>query len=201
MADPILHDLVISALERVGAVGFERTFSILLKQYSKNLEIAASKPSQKVAAVWIGHATRRTASLLRATVRPEDTEDNKLREAALEFDTSKDLAVNKWLAAQDGGLNPGRKAEIASRSEMAEPLSPVQLINDEEDRLLDRSDDEDLSATYTNLDAVKGFMTGSKAYMELKSSLIKQTHHENQAEDLLNRRMVVLESEYALRVA
>ena len=198
MADPALPGLVAEALERVGATGFERTFSILLKQYSKNLEITASKPSQKVAAVWISHATRRTASLLRATVRPEDTEDNKLREAAMEFDTSKDLAVNTWLAAQDGGLNPGRKAEIASRSEIAEPLAPVQLINDE-DGLLDNSDDEDLNATYTDLDAVKFFMTGSEPYMELKSSLVKRTHHEDQAVDSLDRRMAVLESEYALR--
>ena len=198
MADPALPGLVAEALERVGATGFERIFSILLKQYSKNLEITASKPSQKVAAVWIGHATRRTASLLRATVRPEDTEDDKLREAAMEFDTSKDLAVNKWLAAQDGGLNPGRKAEIASQSEIAEPLAPVQLINDE-DGLLDNEDDEDLGATYTNLDAVKVFMTGSEPYMELKSSLIKQTHHEDQALDTLDHRMAVLESEYALR--
>ena len=201
MADPALPGLVTSALQRVGATAFERTFSILLKQYSKNLEIAASKPSQKVAAVWIGHATRRTASLLRATVRPEDTEDNKLREASLEFNTSKDLAVDKWLAAQDGGLNSGRKAEIASRSEMAGPLSPVQLINDEEDGLLDKSDDEGLSTTYTNLDAVKVFMTGSEPYMELKSSIIKQTHHEDQAKDLFNRRMVLENEENMMQKA
>ena len=197
MADPALPGLVTSALQRVGATGFERTFSILLKQYSKKLEIAASKPSQKVAAVWIGHATRRTASLLRATVRPEDTEDNKLREATLEFDTSEDLAVDKWLAAQGGGLNPGRMAEIASRGEMAGPLSPVQPLNDEEDGLLDKSDDEGLSTTYTNLDAVKVFMTSSEPYMELISSLIKQTHHEDQAKD--HSRRMVLESEKAMR--
>lgn len=199
MADPALPGLVASALQRVGATGFERTFSILLKQYSKNLEITASKPSQKVAAVWIGHATRRTASLLRATVRPEDTEDNKLREAALEFDTSKVLAVNRWLAAQDGGLNLGRKGEIAFRNETPEPLAPVQLVKDEQYDLSDKSDDEDLNATYTNLDAVKVFMTGSEPYKELKSSLIKQTNHEDQAEDLLNRRMV-LESEKPVRL-
>ncbi len=199
MADPALPGLVASALQRVGATGFERTFSILLKQYSKSLETTASKPSQKVAAVWTGHATRRTSSLLRATVRPEDTEDNKLREAALDFDRSKDLVVNKWLAAQDAGLNLSRKGEIASRNETAESLSPVQLVDDEEDDLFDKSDDEDLSATYTNLDAVKVFMTGSEPYMELKSSLIKHTHPEDQAEDLFTRRMV-LESEQAVRL-
>ena len=199
MADPALPGLVASALQRVGATGFERTFSILLKHYSKNLEIIASKPSQKVAAVWTGYATRRTSSLLRATVRPEDTEDNKLREVALELDTSKDSAVNKWLAAQDAGLNLSRKGEIASRNKTAEPLSPVELVNDEEDDLFDRSDDEDLSATYTNLDAVKVFMTGSEPYMMLKSSLIKQIHHEHQAEDLFNRGMA-LEDEKALRL-
>ena len=197
MADPALPGLVASALQRVGATGFERTFSILLKHYSKNLETTASKPSQKVAAVWTGHATRRTSSLLRATVSREDTEDNKLREAALEFDTSTDSAVDKWLAAQDAGLNPGRKAEIASRNETAKPFAPVQLVKDEENDLFDKSDDEDLSTTYTNLDAVKVFMTGGKPYMELKSSLLKQTHHEDQAEDLLTRRMV-FESEQAV---
>ena len=199
MADAALPGLVASALERVGATGFERTFSSLLKQYSKNLEISASKPSQKVAAAWIGHATRRTSSLLRATVRPEDTIDNKLREAALEFDTLKDSEVNKWLAAQDAGLKPVRKGEIASQNETAEPLAPVQMVKEEEDDLSDKSDDEDLSATYTNLDAVKVFMTGSEPYMELKSSLIKQTHHEDQAEDLLIRRMV-LESRKTVRL-
>ena len=199
MADPALPGLVASALERVGATGFERTFSILLKQYSKNLESTASKPSEKVAAVWTGHATRRTSSLLRAIVRPEDTEDNKLREVALELGTSEDSAVNKWLAAQDAGLNPGPKGKIASRSETAEPLAPIRLLNAEEDDLFDKSDDEDLSATYTNLDAVKVFMTSSEPYMELKSSLTKQINHGDQAQDLLTRRMV-LENEQAVRL-
>ncbi len=187
MADPALPGLVVSALQRVGATGFERTFSILLKQYSKNLEATASKPSQKVAAVWTGHATRRTSSLLRATVRPEDTEDNKLRDTVLEFDTSKDSAVNKWLAVQDATADfyPGRKGKIASRSETAEPIAPVQLTNDGIDDLSDKSDDEDLSATYTNLDAVKVFMTGTEPYMELKSSLIGQTHPELYSDKLL----------------
>ena len=197
MADPALPGLVASALERVGATGFERTFSILLKQYSKNLEITASKPSEKVAAVWTGHATRRTSSLLRATVRPEDTEDNKLREVALDLGMSKDSAVNKWLAAQDASLNPGRKGKIAFRSETAEPLAPIRLIKAEEDDPFEKSDDEDLGATYTNLDAVKIFMTESEPYKELKSSLIKQIYHEVQAQDLSTRR-VVLESEQAV---
>ena len=190
MADPALPSLVASALQRVGATGFERTFSILLKQYSKSLELTASKPSQKVAAVWTGHATRQTSSLLRATVRPEDTEENKLRAAVLDYDTSKDLAVNEWLATQDAVLKPAWKGKIASRSGMAEPLAPVQLLNDERDDLSDKSDDEDLSATYTDLDAVKVFMTGSEPYMELKLSLIRQAHYGDQAEDLITRRMV-----------
>ena len=185
VADPALPDLVASAVQKVGATGFERTFSFLLKQYAKNLEATASKPSQKVAAVWTGHATRRTSSLLRATVRPEDTEDEKLREAIVEFNMSKDSAVNKWLAAQDIGLNPGRKQPVTSRSETAEPLASVQLINDEKDDLFDKSDDEDLSETYTNLDAVKAFMTGSEPYMELKLGLIEQTHPEPHNDKLL----------------
>lgn len=191
MADPALPGLVASALERVGATGFERTFSILLKQYSRRLEITASRPSQKVAAVWTGHATRRTSSLLRATVRPEDSEDNKLREAVLDFDKSKNIVVNKWLATQDAVLKPGWKGETPPRSETAEPATPVQLLKNEGDDEFDKSDDEDLSTTYTNLDAVKVFMTGTEPYMELKSSLIKQTHHEYYVEDLSARRMVV----------
>ena len=191
MADPDLPGLVASALQRVGATGFERTFSILLKQYSKSLEMTASRPSQKVAAVWTGHATRRTSSLLRATVKPEDNEDNTLREAVLDLDTSKDLAVNEWLATQDAVLEPTSKGIVASRSGTAEPLAPVQHLNDEKNDLSDKSDDEDLGATFTDLDAVKVFMTGSEPYMELKSSLIKQTHYGHQAEDLVTRRMVL----------
>ena len=190
MADPALPGLVASALQRVGATGFERTFSILLKQYSKRLEMTASKPSQKVAAVWTGHATRRTSSLLRATVRPEDSEDSKLREAVLDLDTAKDLAVNEWLVTQDAVLKPAWKGKIASPSGMAEPLAPLRLLNDERNDLSDGSDDEDLSATYTDLDAVKVFMTGSEPYMELKSSLIRQTHYGDQTEDLITRRIV-----------
>ena len=190
MADPALPSLVASALQRVGTTGFERTFSLLLKQYSKSLEMTASRPSQKVAAVWTGHATRQTSSLLRATVMPEDTEDDKLREAVLDLDRSRDVAVNEWLATQDAVLNPIWKGKIASRSGMAEPLAPVQLLNDERDNLSDKSDDEDLGATYTDLDAVKVFMTGSEPYMELKSSLIRQTHYGDQTKDLITRRMV-----------
>ena len=190
MADPALPGLVASALQRVGATGFERTFSILLKQYSKRLETTASKPSQKVAAVWTGHATRRTSSLLRATVRPEDSEDNKLREAVLDLDTSKDLAVNEWLATQDAVLKPTWKGKTASRSRITEPLAPLRLLNDERDYPSDGSDDEDLSATYTDLDAVKVFMTGGEPYMEMKSSLIRQTHYGDHAEDLITRGMV-----------
>ena len=190
MADPALPGLVASALQRVGGTGFERTFSILLKQYSKRLETTASKPSQKVAAVWTGHATRRTSSLLRATVRPEDSEDNKLREAVLDLDTSKDLAVNEWLATQDAVLKPTWKGKIVSRSGITEPLAPLRLLNDERDDPSDGSDDEDLSATYTDLDAVKVFMTGGEPYMEMKSSLMRQTHYGDHAEDLITRRMV-----------
>ena len=182
--DELLCSLVKMSVDILGASGFERTFSYLLQDLSKALLVGAEKGSQQMAAIFVGQQTRRTASLLRSVVQPEDTSDLRQKSLVTESGTEADRKVSVWLGQHDKSKRSNQKADapeeevLAQRTTVLYPPQEVKNIQDYNDN------DKDLQDAWMNLSRLKGWILESSSLMDLKLALSQQMNPTSRVETL-----------------
>ena len=138
-ADNMFCDLAKVAIGVLGAVGFEKLLSALLKDLSKALWSYAKKDSQRMAAMFLGQRTRRTASLLRSVVQPDDLRDFRQKASVEKPNSDADRKVSTWLRQQDVPKRPAAQATTPTPSAQLRPIGSSILRTDSKEREFSKS--------------------------------------------------------------
>ena len=175
MTDKLLCGLVKVSVDNLGPAGFERSFSILLKEYSLDLQRYARKESQKIASTLIGQYTRRTASHLRSVIQPEDIQDLSQKASILQPNLPAEVRIERWLQQRDGGSTSAPQLPAASEHVNLKSVKLASIANPEIGiENSDNQDDKGLEDVWMNLNSVKVFMLEAPPFLDLRLALTRQ---------------------------
>ncbi|KAJ2999064.1 hypothetical protein NUW58_g123 [Xylaria curta] len=159
LANLLLHDdtmvtLYPQAMARLGSSRFQRNFTRLLKQYSKNLKQEATDELHFEAARFIRQYARRVANELTNMIQPRGYDDDRLQGGIDAI--SKEKELDRWIESRNW---------LQSASENFEN-------DDEEDNLSDSSDSTAASdsgnSPIGSLQGIRIFLVSSEAHSILR---------------------------------